>query len=261
MHQSMKLGLGAAAVVVALLVGYQLLPRTGGVGGQETIAPTASPAVSPPQATAPGTDTPATTPLPYSLTPASGTLEPGSIVLDGAFPLAITFEVPAGWSRNGGSEGPDYVGLSRLRGDLTPAGVSWALIGNVYPDACDSASGPADPPTGPTVDDLVQALTSIDGFESTDPTNVTIDGHAGKRFEITAAVNPRKDGCTDPVWLSLWEPQDGGTTARVPKGSALEFWVLDVDGTRLAMFTESYGATEAEISEATAIIESVRIAP
>jgi hypothetical protein len=258
MHVSMKLGLAAAAVVVVLLAGYQLLPRTGSFGGTPTAAPTASPLASPPKTSPPQTAAPAATPVPYSLTPADGTLPPGSIVLDGAFPLAIAFDVPAGWSRHGGAEGADYVGLSKLRGDLTPAGVSWTLIGNVYPDACHTTSGPANPPTGPTVDDLVAALTRIIGFDATTPTDVTIDGYAGKRFKITATADPRSDGCSDPVWLSLWKPRNGGDTARVPGGTSLEFWVLDVNGTRLVMFTENYGATASELAEATAIMESVR---
>ena len=263
MHASTKLAIGAAAVVAVLLIGSQLLPRLGSVGGPPTDAPTAIPTASEsPAATISPSDgasiAPGPSPVPYSSTPATGVLPPGTIVLDGAFPLSIVFDVPAGWSRHNGTEGADYVGLAKLRGENTPAGVSWTLISNVFPDACRSNSGPADPPTGPTVDDLVTALTSIVGFEATAPTNVIVDGHAGKRFRITATVDPRADGCDDPVWLSLWEPLNGGDTARVPAGTSLDFWILDVEGTRLVMFAEDYGATEAELAEAVGVLESVR---
>jgi hypothetical protein len=260
MHVSTKLGLAAAAVVVALLAGYQLLPRTGSSGGTPNATPTAPIGTSSnaPTSTPAITQEPGPSPVPYSSTPATGLLTPGSIVLDGAFPVAIAFDVPAGWSRHGGAEGADYVGLAKMRGQNTPAGVSWTLISNVFPDACKSDAGPADPPTGPTVDDLVTALTTIIGFEATTPTNVTVDGHAGKRFKITATVDPGADGCDDPVWLSLWEPAGDGPTAQVPAGTSLEFWIVDVDGTRLVMFAEDYGATADEFAEAVAIMESVR---
>jgi hypothetical protein len=259
MRSSTKVALGAAAVIVAVVVGAQLLPRTGGSGGESTPTPNTGSTPSLAPATTPGsTLEPGPSPVAYSSTPATGVLRPGSIVLDGAFPLSIVFDVPAGWSRNNGTEGADYVGLAKMRGENTPAGASWALISNVYPDPCRSDAGPADPATGPTVDDLVTALTSMAGFEATTPTNVTVDEHVGRRFKVTATVDPRADGCDDPVWLSLWESASGGPTARVPASTSLEFWIVDVDGTRLVMFAEDYGATADEFSEAVDVMESVR---
>jgi hypothetical protein len=259
MRSSTKVALGAAAVIAAVLASAQLLPRTGGSGGESTPTPnTGSTPSLAPTATPGSTLEPGPSPVAYSSTPATGLLTPGSIVLDGAFPLSIVFDVPAGWSRNNATEGADYVGLAKMRGEMTPAGASWALIANVYPDPCKSASGPADPPTGPTVDELVEALTTMAGFESTKPTDVTVDGHAAKRFKVTATVDPQSGGCDDAVWLSLWEPAGGGGTARVPAGTSLEFWIVDVDGTRLVMFAEDYGATSDEFSEAVDVMESVR---
>jgi hypothetical protein len=234
----------SAAVLLVAIVGYNLLPRTGGVGTQPTVAPTA---------------TPGPTPVPFSSTPASGALDPGSIVLDGEFPLAIVFDVPAGWSREGSDEQADLVGLHKIRGDSAPAYSSWATIGNVYADPCHALTGPIDPPIGPTVDDLVTALTSMVGFESTTPTDVMVDGYAGTRFELSNTIDPAAAGCDDDTWLSLWEPASGGPTARVPGALVtMQFWVLDVDGTRLVMFTEDYGATQTEIAESIDIMESVR---
>jgi hypothetical protein len=134
----------------------------------------------------------------------------------------------------------------------------WALIGNVYPDPCHPSSGPIDPPIGSTVDDLVTALTSMVGFSSTAVSDVTIDGHAGKRFEISDTIDPAAAGCDDSVWLSLWDPASGGDTARVPGATTMQFWVLDVDGTRVVMFTEDYGATSSDLAEVARILESVR---
>ena len=101
-------------------------------------------------------------------------------------------------------------------------------------------------------------MTSIVGFESTNPTDVTVDGHAGKRFELSNTIDPVAAGCDDDVWLSLWEPASGGNTAKVPGALTMQFWVLDVDGTRLVMFTEDYDATPTEVAESIAILESTR---
>ena len=38
----------------------------------------------------------------------------------------------------------------------------------------------------------------------------------------------------------------------------MQFWVLDVGGTRLVMFTEDYGASPSEIAESVAVLESSR---
>jgi hypothetical protein len=45
MNTYAKLIVAAAAVLVVALVGYQFLPRSGGVGGEPTIAPSPSPSV------------------------------------------------------------------------------------------------------------------------------------------------------------------------------------------------------------------------
>ena len=242
MNTYARIAVAAAVVLVAAIVAVNLLPEVNRPGG-----PTATP-----------TATPEPSAVPFSSTPASGALDPGSIVLDGAFPLAIAFDVPAGWSREGTPEAADYVGVHKIRGGSAPAWASWAIVGNVYADPCHARSGPIDPPIGPTVGDLVTALTSMVGFEAAAPTDATVDGYAGKRFELSTTIDPAAAGCDDNVWLSLWEPASGGETAAVPGAITMQFWVLDVDGTRLVMFTEDYGAAPTETAEAIAILDSVR---
>ena len=244
MNTSIKLAIAAAAVVLVAIVGTRLLPGTGNFGGPG-LSPTPQP-------------TPQPTPVPFSSTPADGALVPGSVVLDGGFPLAIVFDVPAGWSREGSAERADLVGIHKIRGESTPTWSSWAILANVYADPCHALSGPMDPPVGPSVEDLVTALTSMVGFESTTPTDVIVDGYAGKRFELSTTIDPAAASCDDKVWLSLWEPASGGETGAVPGPTTMQFWVLDVDGTRLVMFTEEYDATPTEIAESIEILESVR---
>ena len=45
MNTYAKLIVAAAAVLLVAVVGFQLLPRSGGVGGEPTIAPSPSPSV------------------------------------------------------------------------------------------------------------------------------------------------------------------------------------------------------------------------
>ena len=241
-----RVALVAVALVLAVIIGAKLLPGPDvGPSPSDTATPTP-------------TGTPEPSLVPFSSTSTTGAFDPGSIVLDGDFPLAIVFDVPAGWSREGSPEAADLVGVHKIRGPVTPVYASWAVIANVYADPCHASPGPIDPPIGPAVDDLVTAMTSMVGFESTNPTEVTVDGFAGKHFELSSNINPAADGCDDPVWLSLWEPASGSETARVPGATTMQFWVVDVNGTRLVMFTEEYNATPAEIAGAVAIMDSVR---
>ena len=43
-----------------------------------------------------------------------------------------------------------------------------------------------DPPVGPSVDDLVTAIASLEGYEATDPVDITVDGYQGKEFTLTS---------------------------------------------------------------------------
>jgi len=193
------------------------------------------------------------------LTAATGQLVPGRIVLDGPFPVSVTFEVPQGWSRQGTTELADYVSVHKVRGNTWPLWLEWATIRNVYSDPCHPAAGQIDPPVGPSVDDLVTALTRMVGFSATAVTDVSVDGHAGKHFQLSDAIDPAAAGCDDSTWLSLWEPAAGGDTAKVPGPATMQFWIVDVDGTRVVMFTEQYGPTSNDMVELTRIVESIHI--
>ena len=63
------------------------------------------------------------------------------------------------------------------------------------------------------------------------------------------------EDATQQALFAIWR---GGQTAAVPGATTMQFWVLDVHGTRLVMFTEAYNATPAEIAESVGVLESVR---
>jgi len=237
MSNMVRITLATAAVVLLAFLGIRFL---GGVN------------VSSPSDTA----TPSPSPTPVAFSELGGPIPPGPVILDGSFPLAISFDVPTGWEGNARDELSDEVDFNRRRGDAAPAWVSFSLVANAYADPCHPVE--MNPPLGPTVDDLVNALTSMADVETGPVTDVLVDGHPGKRFDFATTVVPADAGCDDEVWLSLWRGT-AGTNSVVPGPTNLQFTIVDVDGTRLLMSTQSWDNTRSsDLAEAKAIIDSVR---
>ena len=69
--------------------------------------------------------------------------------------------------------------------------VSFLIVENVVADPCSPNEEPRDPPAGPTVDDLVAAISTLDGFEASAPLDVTVDGYHGKQLTLAAPAEPR----------------------------------------------------------------------
>jgi hypothetical protein len=100
------------------------------------------------------------------------------------------------------------------------------IVDNVVSDPCDPSQPLLVPPVGPSVDDLVVALTNLAGFEATDPVDVSVDGFHGKQFELTA---PRSAFCNGPIFT--WS--DGRRTNGVAALEVNLLRILDVAGTRV----------------------------
>ena len=79
--------------------------------------------------------------------------------------------------------GPNHVELGHADGPILSGFLN--IFDIVYADPCDYNKGVINPPTGPTVDDLVTALVGTKGDVSP-PTDITIDGYRGKQLTITA---------------------------------------------------------------------------
>jgi|GEM_PF-1406545 len=241
-----RLVAGAAAVVLAAVIGLTLLAGSGSLGGIGGPPPTASP---PP--------TPVPTPTPHPLT--TGDMAPlgaGTYVTADPFLARVTFTLPAGWSGQMG--GPYLVDLGPTSG---PSSVDLGIFDTVYADPCDIATGPLAPPAGPTVDDLATALAALPALAATRPTDVTIDGYHGKLVTLTAPSSSA--GCTlspDGTFRIWTFPL--GATYDMNKGEQARIWILDVDGQRLVIFaTELAGQAASSKAEVQAVIDSIRIAP
>ena len=224
-----RLVVATIAVVVAVggglyLFGNRAPGPSGGVGGQP------SPSTAPASATAsPPSPAASARELPIR---ANRELTAGRYSL-AQFPVAISFEIPpfeppAEWSACSPSaveQAACYTSDDTLR-DTSGVAVTFHIVENVVVDPCSDQETAElrEPPVGPSVDDLVTAISSLEGFEATDPVDITVSGFDGKEFTLTA---PATDcGAT-------WATADR-TTGMGP-GEVNLLRVLDDGGERLSV--------------------------
>jgi hypothetical protein len=198
-----------------------------------------------PRNTTGGTADPEPTPTPRPFEDASGSLEPGRYVslID---QIEISYTVPAGWNRE--PAGPE------LRGPLADdiGGLSFWTVSNVFADPCRFSGGTLAPPVGASVDDLAKALAEHPGIDAVPPSDVVVDGFAGKYVEYTTPA-------TDCDQFGPWPTPNG--LVLFPSTDA-RYWILDVDGTRLVMLAFVWDvATQEGRAALQGIIDSVEITP
>jgi hypothetical protein len=198
-----------------------------------------------------------------------GFLQPGRYTIDpdgdASTPLKVIYEVAAeDWSF--------WFGAMKFNDD-GHIGLSITTVTNLTRDACHDHR-PADPAVGPTVDDLATALTQLAPFEVTSPpSDVTMFGYPGKHLELTIPAdqqfsgsgdNRRFSGCIEGELRSWFSPLVGGSFwgYNPEPGATEDFWILDVDGTRLVLETNSSpAAPPQDLAELEAVFDSIRIEP
>jgi hypothetical protein len=194
-------------------------------------------------------------------------LEPGTYSidpdLDPATPLRVIYEIRAdGWSQ--------WIGAAKFAGD-GHVGVSITTVSNLVSHGCRDHAW-ADPPVGPGVDDLANAIADLAPFRVTSPPeDVSIYGYRGKHLALIVPDLRVSDdgnfiGC-DEGKLKSWvaaidtEPEDAFYGYSGP-GYREEFWILDVDGTRLMISAgRSAGSPAEDVAEMRAILDSIRTEP
>jgi hypothetical protein len=151
--------------------------------------------------------------------------------------IPVTFTVPDDWTVE--------EGFTAYTGGFGAGGITGVLfdeITNIYTDGCRWTL--AEPPVGPTVDDLVTAWTNVPELAPTAAIDITVDGHAGKQIELTVPDYTRCSGNK----FGLWQVPGPGTTdspgywAQGPNQHN-QILILDVDGTRLVILAESFPTT------------------
>lgn len=238
MNTFAKFGLGAAAVVVALIVGFQVFGSwTGGVGGPGD-EPSATPEATPDATPSPSTE--AGLPQgPFLITGADGPLDGG--------PVEVTVEIASsGWSSvanldylskgDDGLDAPETVGGALLAWTW-PVGTQF----RPYGDPCQwSSSTPETPATTP--DEIADGLAAQAESEASTPTDVEVGGYPGKKvtlhtpmtYEMEGATREEKFAdCDDSSYAYYGVDGDEGTeVARNSQGPGEvdELWIMDVDG-------------------------------
>ena len=185
---------------------------------------------------------------------------------DPSTPLRVVYEVPVeGWSQ--------WIGATKFADD-EHVGVSITTVTNLVRHGCRDHSW-ADPPVGSSVDDLAAALADLAPFRMTSPPkDVTIYGYSGKHLELTVPDLPvegegddrRFTGCVEgklKSWVAFVDTEPGDAYyGYTGPGYTEEFWILDVDGTRLMIVAErSPGSPPEDLDEQRAILDSIRIEP
>lgn len=250
MNKFVPVGLGAAAVVVVLLVGTRLLgpPASNGVGGGPSVEP--SPTAAP---------TPEATPSPTLWT---GLPEGPFVVTGSADPVQVTLDIGTpGWDRlsgldavtkdDDGLDAPATVGVALLAWGW-PAGTGV----NVYGDACQwSTTIPETPATTP--DEIAAAFAAQASTDATAPVDVTVGGYAGKAitltvpiaFDLPNATREEKFADCDEDTLAFYGVEGETGSARDAQGAGQidELWILDVNGA-IVILDAAYGpAVPAEL--------------
>jgi hypothetical protein len=194
-------------------------------------------------------------------------LEPGTYFIDPdadpSTPLRVVYEVPAeGWSM--------WTGAAKFADD-GHVGVTITTVVNLVRHGCRDHSW-ADPPVGPSVDDLAAALADLAPFRVTaPPKDVTIYGYSGKHLELTVpdlSVEGQGDDrrfteCMEGTLQSWIAPETLGGAFygyNAEPGRTEEFWILDIEGTRLMIEANwSPDSPRKDVAEMRDILDSIRI--
>jgi hypothetical protein len=243
-----KFAAAAAALVVVAVVGILFFPRAGGVAG---------PGPSP---TVPTSPSPSPVAVPLGDLPAGTTYFWEDPCCVGAG--RIIFTMPAtGWF----TFDPIFLGKGTRNPDHFDLYVSPHLVGNVYTGGCHWLGTALDPPVGPTVDDLANALLAQAGPGASPPIAVTVDGHPGKKVELSIPQDLDVSTCDSDGdfalfgrWLGAGQ-SSGAAPWTYGNGQHNTVYIIDVDGKRQVIDTMYLpGASAANRAELDQIVASIR---
>ena len=238
MNKPVLAGIAAAAVVAVAIVGYNLLPRSGSIGG---------PGASPSQAPSPG-------PIP------SGSMSPGTYLVGNAAMTLhpYTFTLPTGLST--GWIGGD----GARRGDaLEGTGVeltTW-LITHVYADSC-HWTGTLVPVADTAA--LVAALTAQLGHAHSAPVETTIGGLPATKLTLSLDAASDVTGCQVAGHVHIWPdpgPDESGGWAMIP-GETITAYIIESRQKLMVLMTVQHkDSPPADVAALQQILDSVEFQP
>ena len=186
---------------------------------------------------------------------------------DHVTPLRVDFMVPtAGWLPwTGTYKDIDDEGGGPPRERIS---INIVEITNLTVDACNDKSFRT-PAVGPSVDDLAEALLDLPPFEVVSPAaDVSAYGYRGKHLVLRipddmVANDGLFEDCTGTI--RAWTSQIFDGTAYygyVRPGDTEEYWILDVEGTRLVISVLTAAGTSSQlVAEGQAVLDSIEIVP
>jgi len=228
---ALRIGIVAAVLVIAAVVGWRLLPGSVSPGGPP--APTVKP-----------------TPIPRLNN--QGSLPAGRYQVDASLPMMVTVAVPNGWSTD-----TNWVVIGP-KGNQAPNGMAirFHTVKNLLVHPLSPSDGAITPPVGPSVDDLVNAMINHRDWTTTGPSPITIDGYLGQVVHVTL---PAGTSNATPFYLSGDELD--GTYGWVA-GQVFDIYVVDVGGKRLVIEAFHYPGTSAEdLAAQQAVLDSIQLTP
>ncbi|HET7702109.1 MAG TPA: hypothetical protein VFK35_01825 [Candidatus Limnocylindrales bacterium] len=258
MNKIVPIGVAAAAVIVALVVGTRLLgaPAKGDVGG----APSVRPSVAPSPSAAPSADSSPTPTVWVGLPKGPFT------VTDSAVGVRTTIDIASpGWeslaefdavSKNDdGRDAPETVGASLLAWTW-PAGTGI----NVYKDPCQwTTSVPPAPATTPQ--EIAAAFAAQAETDASAPVDVTVGGYAGKAttlrvpmsYDLPNATREEKFGACDSDAYAFYGVEGETGHARNAQGAGQidELFILNVEGSIVILDVALSPSTPTELVEET----------
>jgi len=239
MNNNAKIAIAAAAVVVVAVIGYNLLPGRGGVGGPG-ISPSPSPDATP---------SPAPSPTIAVAFPPVGPLAVGRHTFtedDLEFSLAIS---SSGWVSRG--YGADIRGGNIKKGSFEQPDSAWVLIWSidgVYDDPCGQVAGPV---LSGNPADLAAAVAGLPAATATGPSDMTIGGYPAKHVTLVYGADA---GCAPSSYYPWYNDLACGADAPCSRwlsaiNSTLRAWIVDVNGTHFWIEAETYEGASPELDQ------------
>jgi hypothetical protein len=255
MNSMTKLALTAVGVLLIAVVGYNLLPRTGGVGSAPTPTPTSTPTLAP--SLLPASPTPAPT-----LSP--GPLSAGTYTVTQNTWVPYRFTLPAGWGL--GEAGFFTKGGVLSGSNANGVGISTWNISHIYTDSCHWSGKLL--ATG-TQSALAAGLAAQTGHTTSAPTAATISGVATTRiaFSVPSSFNVGscdKGGSGGTAILRLWPdpgPDEGGGWMIFP-GQTTTVYPIEVAGKLMVVLTiQNVGSSAADVAELQSVLATLQFQP
>ena len=244
-RQPMAVAVAAVAVVVAAVVGIELL--------SPWLSTSTSPSASVMRLASPPPTQAGVGPTEDPVVARHALTEKG---------VTFSFRVPAtgGWERFSSISTDKSAGgpISLNKSILGPQGAEAIIFWTSFPDGyyADPCARLLSPPVGSSAADLAAAVSTAPGTELvTGPSNVILGGRPAKHVALTVRESV---GC-DPGFFYTWRDVNGGALWRTTGvGDTIRVWIVDIDGTRLFIEAETTKQAVAGLKqEVQQIVESI----